>query len=628
MKGFVNLSQGAVIEKDGSRYVISNQLDLESVLGKNQETGTSEVIQIKDIRPVSRLNSEENEEHLEVSLINEVDWTEAEGWHGRLRTLLSNSHRTIDDVRKIAAEAGVHIATVYRKLSQLESSGRLSALLKTKPDGGKGKSRLTQEVETVVKTTIDEFYFNKEKKRRTKVETMDEIKHRLLNAKLPLPNPKTVYQRIYQAELGRGISNSSRTDNFDGQVSPIDSLGADYPLAVVQIDHALLDIIVVDDEYHLNCGRPWISAAIDVYSRMVPGFFVSLDPPGNTGAGQCIANSILPKETWLASLDINTPWPCWGLMEKIHADNAGEFRGHMLRRACKEYGIDLEWRPVKKPQYGAHIERLLGTFLKEIHKLPGSTESNPKKRGEYDAEKHAVMTMDALEKWLALYITGVYHQKFHSGIGTSPIKRYEQGIFGTDRLPGRGYPLRVEDHDRLRLDLLPAFKRTIQGYGVVLDVIEYKSGVLKRWEKARDPEKPKELRKFIFKRHPRDISVLYFYDPDLKHYFKVAYRDTSHPPMSIWEYKRVRRHLRLQGVKDINERLIFETYQKMRTVVQEEAQKSKRARRDEQRHSMNRRAKKPDASDALPEGDVVNQDTSSSNLTPRRKVLPFDEIEM
>src|SRR6266853_4845067 len=121
------------------------------------------------------------------------------------------------------------------------------------------------------------------------------------------------------------------------------------------------------------------------------------------------------------------------------------------------------------------------------------------------------MTIAELEKWLALYIAGVYHQRIHSGIETTPIKRYEQGIFGTAELTGRGFPLRVNDDDRLRLDLLPAFKRTIQGYGVQLAKIRYKSGVLSRWENARDPQNRKELRKFTFKQNPRDISVLYFY---------------------------------------------------------------------------------------------------------------------
>ena len=219
---------------------------------------------------------------------------------------------------------------------------------------------------------------------------------------------------------------------------------------------------------------------------MVVGFFISLDRPNTMSVGLCLTHSILPKDKFLAAHNITTTWPCWGIMRKIHADNAGEFRGEMMRRACKEYGIDLEWRPVKKPHYGAHIERLIGTILKEIHNLSGATFTNPDERGQYDSEGHAVWTKGELEKWLADFITGVYHQRVHSAIGTSPIKRYELGIFGNEEMPGRGLPARIVDEDRVRLDLMPYIERTVQGsYGIVLDNIHYYSDVLKRFVNAK-----------------------------------------------------------------------------------------------------------------------------------------------
>jgi len=65
------------------------------------------------------------------------------------------------------------------------------------------------------------------------------------------------------------------------------------------------------------------------------------------------------KDRWLGRLGITSvDWPCWGTMGILHMDNAREFRGDMLKFACNEYDIDLHLRPVKKPRYGAHIERL------------------------------------------------------------------------------------------------------------------------------------------------------------------------------------------------------------------------------------------------------------------------------
>src|SRR5690606_12005832 len=110
--------------------------------------------------------------------------------------------------------------------------------------------------------------------------------------------------------------------------------GADYPLSIVQIDHTKVDIILVDEHYRKAFLRPWLTLAMDVYSRVVVGFYLSFDPPGEMGTGLCIANSILSKEIWLEKNNVQGEWPCWGIMSTIHVDNAKEFRGKMLRKAC------------------------------------------------------------------------------------------------------------------------------------------------------------------------------------------------------------------------------------------------------------------------------------------------------
>ena len=595
---------------------------------KDQETGKSEHARISDIRPVSNITEIEQKQGLELSLIDQEDWNNVEGWVERLRPLLSESNLSVEMVKKVADEAGVHISTVYRKLARLRDTGRASALTRGKSNGGKYKSRLAAEVDIIIESTINDFHFNKQKKKRFKKETIEEIKCRLKNAKLPVPHDNTIYNRITSAirkkEIGK---DSGPTPDTATQITfPGHLPDAEYPLAVVQIDHTPLDIIVVDDVYHLPVGKPWLTLAIDVFSRAVLGFYISLDPPGNTGTGQCIMHAILKKDVWLAGHNIQNPWPCWGVMSLIHVDNAGEFRGDMLKRACKEYSIDLKFRPVKKPHYGAHIERLLGTFLKEIHKLSGTTFSNPQERGEYDPEKHADMTIGGLERWLGLFITGVYHQREHSALLTSPIDQYEKGIFGTDEIIGRGFPLDIADEDRLRLDLLPAIRRTIQEYGAVIGEIHYYGGVLNRWAKAvEDPRNPKKKRKFTFKRDPRDISVIYFYDPELLQFYRIPYRDTSRPPMSIWEYREVRRRLKAQGKKKVDEQMIFEAYAQMRAIEEEEALKSKAARRSQQRRRLYEQTAKPKVADDAP---IIEEVPDDIDQTKSQVVIkPFDELE-
>jgi putative transposase len=311
-------------------------------------------------------------------------------------------------------------------------------------------------------------------------------------------------------------------------------------------------------------------------------------------------------------------------MNKIHADNAGEFHSKMLKRACKEYEIDLEWRPVKKPRYGAHIESLLGTFAEKIHKLNGTTFSNPKERGSYDSDKNADMTFTEFEEWFARYITGVYHQQIHSALLTSPIKQYEKGILGTKDMPGRGLPFLVSDEDRLKLDLMPPVERTVQEYGVVIDHIHYYSGVLNKYVNVTEPKSNKK-RKFIFKRDPRKINPIYFFDPDLLDYLKVPYRDTSQPTISIWEYRKARRRLEAQGIEDVDEGLIFQAIKEMRAIEEKATRETKSRRRERQRRRAHQTIEEPRTADERTTDTSEGIEIDEAEEIPI--VEPFEEFE-
>ena len=51
---------------------------------------------------------------------------------------------------------------------------------------------------------------------------------------------------------------------------------AQRPLEIMQIDHTMVDIIVVDEQTREPLGRPWITTAFDVFTRMVTGFYLLL----------------------------------------------------------------------------------------------------------------------------------------------------------------------------------------------------------------------------------------------------------------------------------------------------------------------------------------------------------------
>ena len=170
---------------------------------------------------------------------------------------------------------------------------------------------------------------------------------------------------------------------------------------------------------------------------------------------------------------------------------------------------------------------------------------------------------------------------------------------------------------------MPFFERAVQSYGVVVDEVHYYSDVLRRFVNAKEPGELRKKRKFTFRRDPRDISMLYFYDPEVKDYFRIPYRDTAHSPMSIWEFREARRRLEKQGIKEINEGLIFRSYEQMRSIEEQARTETKHIRRKSQQRRHNHDIYQPKAKDekALSEREQSNSD----EILPI--VQPFDELE-
>ncbi len=618
----VVLDYGTEVFYRGRRYTIQQESqDFRTVVLREHESGKLLQAPIDELSSVEALPEATQSD---IHARDEEQQQDAARKFECIKPLLDNSQRSTQYVHLRAEELGLHFVTLYRWLKLFETTGKISVFLrKTRRD--KGQAKLAPEVDKIVNDTIESFYLTPQKRKPSKV--IREIEKLCAKAGLKAPHGNTVRQRIkaldaFKKTKAREGSKAAR-DGYAPIKGPFP--GADKPLSVVQVDHTLVDIILVDDIHRLPIGRPWLTLLIDVFSRMVLGFYISFDPPGNLSLGLCLAQAFLPKEKWLAKQGIETAWPCWGVPRTIHADNAKEFRGNMMKMACKEYGIDLEWRPVATPHYGAHIERLLGTLNDEIHSAPGTTFSNPRQRGEYDSDARAVMSLAEFEKWFTILCVEIYHQRKHSELGMPPIAKWQEGVLGTKKEPGIGVPPRITDELRLKLDLMPYETRTVQHYGIIWDHIEYQHDVLRRWINSTDPDNPKNKRLFLCRRDPRDISTIWFYDPEVEQYYAIPYRNTSHPAISIWELREAkRRALEEQPKVTVDENLIFSAYDKMQSIEQSAQKLTKKMRRNQQR----RRLGLSNAREHLPAStapQVIPQSVAPSQ--PKVSIVPFEEVD-
>jgi len=615
------LHYGATVFYRGKRHIIRQEsMDFATVVLYEPESGKIEKAQIVDLSPVEKLRPVPQKD---LSAHEKEALVEAERKFGIIKPLLDKPNRTKKDIQARAKESNVHYVTLYRWLRTFEATGKMSALIR-QDRKDKGKTMISTDAEKIIAGAIEAMYLTRQKHKPAKV--IEEIQKICTKSGITAPHPNTIRARIKKLDAAK------KTKAREGSKAARDAHaqlrghfpGADFPLAVVQVDHTPVDVILVDDIHRQPIGRPWLTLLIDVFSRMVLGFYISFDPPGNLSLGLCLTHAFLPKESWLAKLGIETSWPCWGIPRTIHADNAKEFRGNMLMNACKEYGISLEWRPVATPHYGGHIERLLGTLNGEIHSAPGTTFSNPKERGEYDSERESAMSLSEFEKWFTILCVEVYHQKKHSQLGMPPIAKWQEGIFGAGKTPGIGVPARITDELRLKLDLMPFETRTVQHYGIIWDHVEYQHDVLRRWINAADPDNPKLKRKFLCRRDPRDISVIWFYDPEVHEYYAIPYRNTSHPAISIWELREAEKRAEMERPSvPVDETLIFEAYDKLRRIEEDAKKLTKSTRRSNERRRIGlANAREHLVASAMP---VANLPQSVATL--ERIVQPFDEID-
>ena len=239
-------------------------------------------------------------------------------------------------------------------------------------------------------------------------------------------------------------------------------LAVEGALTLIQIDHTKADLMLVaEDDSSRVIGRPWLTLAIDVGTRAVVGYYLTMHAPSAISVAMCMAHVMQPKLENDAEPGL---WPMYGKPIGVLVDNGKDFRSIALQRGCEQHGITLKWRPVGEPHYGAHIERLMGTFMRRVHTLPGTTFSNPRQRGSYPSESRACFTLTDFRAWLVEQICHGYHVRNHRVLGMPPLLAWERAFKsedGSSLLP----PVPTDRMALLR-DFFPFVHRRLQRTGV------------------------------------------------------------------------------------------------------------------------------------------------------------------
>ncbi|MEQ1661878.1 MAG: Mu transposase C-terminal domain-containing protein [Thiobacillus sp.] len=384
--------------------------------------------------------------------------------------------------------------------------------------GAGGRPRLPEEVVQVINDVIDVLYLDsrepgpdchREMKRRLEFLNRD----RMPDEQLPAPSISTFYRHIkmrdaYEVAVARFGEREARIrfrmTGLGPQTSRI--------LERVEIDHTPLDLFVVDEETGLPLGRPWLTLLIDKYSRVILGFHISFGHPSIDSVMRALRHAILPKTGIRDKYKrLKNDWPCHGLFETLVVDNGKEFHAKALEDAAYDLDFSILYCPVRTPWAKGSIERVIKTYNYTLnHTLPGTSFASLWDRWGYDPLKHALITRQALQEILHIWIVDYYHQKLHRGLRDIPIKVWEKSAQVHP-------PLLPEDVDKLSVYLGVPFERKVWHYGIQLhDTEHYNSTDLQSLRMQYG-----ERLKVDLKVDPDDLTVIHVRHPETEEYFPV-----------------------------------------------------------------------------------------------------------
>ncbi|PNA94725.1 hypothetical protein C1X73_18275 [Pseudomonas sp. FW305-130] len=476
--------------------------EIEFITVPKRSTGDSELLYL------TRLESESNDQEIQLAL--------------RRHEVLSRLHRKEISVAQAAEEIGVTRSHVYKlRAKHDESMGYCTQLVRRR--GNQRNSRhldpaLEKEIEAVLET------FRK-RAGVTFAEVWRAVQKACMSLNLKCPARKTIRNRMKNSFTREEVTRLKYGREVAAQMH--DSRPGKYkatkPLEWVQTDHTLVDYEVLTDDRSDTIGRPWLTLFIDVYTRVILGYYLSLHPPSTLSVACALTHAVMPKEDFLRRLNLSGfKYPMYGPPFMVYMDNAKEYRSHKYLSSLDRAHIGYDHRPLGKKHFGGHVERLIGTMMNKVHLLSGSTMSNTVVRKRLARDRKPTQTFTEFARWFALEVME-YHSTVHSEIKKTPLQAWQDYYGPHGVVP---FPPQITDAHQFRLNFMPQEYRNIRPGG-----IEFKTRFY--WDPVLDP--------FI-----EEKKVLIKYDPfSLKQiwvqldgqFIPIPFADMTLPDITLEEHR-------------------------------------------------------------------------------------------
>lgn len=398
-----------------SKFVRWKPEKFDSLLKKGEISLVSESVLTRELAAIHSLSSDQQQRfdrrvHYVVRFLNE-----REGCLSRneFPELVSKFAKEIDD---LSPPCYASVAEWIRKYKSQGSSR--GALLDQHCHINRRRTRLHEDVEAIIRSTIDEVLFKPER-------VSEKFVYMLVKGKIHEINDLLGGSRVYDVPCFNTFR--ARVDDYDPMLRIERTHGRhvrknrntrggklhfeEYIGSRVEIDSNFVDVFVIDPLLNYPI-RPRLTLAIDVATRCILGWDLSLE-------------SISSAKTLAVLKDAMTYDPfieTKAVPHQLYIDNGIEFVNKSLEKTCSLLGISVVRCSPKSGNQKAHVERFFKTLnTKFVHNLAGTTKSSPTDRGDYDSQAEAIYTIDFLKHALRKFITETYHIEEHSDLMMSPL---------------------------------------------------------------------------------------------------------------------------------------------------------------------------------------------------------------
>jgi putative transposase len=342
-----------------------------------------------------------------------------------------------------------------------------------------------------------------------------------------------------------------------------------YALERVEVDHTVLDLFVVHEEYRIPLGRPYLTQLVDCYSKAVVGFYLGFEPPSYVSVSLALKNAIQRKDSLLSSYpSVKNEWLCYGIPDLLVTDNGKEFLSKAFDAACETLLITVHQNKVETPDNKPNVERNYGTVNTTVlDDLPGKAFSHYLNREGYDSIGEATLTLDEIKEIYLIWLVDIYHKKPNQRGTNCPNVAWKRGCEEWEPEEFTGTTAELD----FKFAILD--KKKLSKSGITIYGLSYSNDRLAEYRGNHGNHI------VTFKYNPECMGYIWVLDEDANEYFTVPAIDNEDASgVSLWQRK-----VNIKYQKEINSAEYDEDAEvdaeiRMQDVAEESIVKTKKVR--------------------------------------------------